>query len=86
MRLWCALVVTLVTTAGCGAPCDHGNVCAVTGAPGSDEAVCDGSGFVHCDDGHRGTVINCGNRNQRAVCTPMGWTFEPTGGPSDGGT
>jgi hypothetical protein len=85
LRLFLVVTVAAVTL-GCGPACNSSSVCSVTGAPGADEQVCDGSGFVSCPDDNRGAVINCQNRNQRAVCSPNGWAFEPTGGPSDGGT
>jgi len=78
-----ALLVSLVT--GCGPACNPSNACAVTGAPGPEQLVCDGNDNVACNDEDRGKVINCG-RNQRAVCSPDGWAFEPTGPSNDGGS
>lgn len=62
---------------GCGAPCNHANLCAVTGM-GDNMEVCDGNGFRPCDDHNRGLAIGCGTRPQQAVCTLSGWTFQPT--------
>ena len=79
--------LSLVTVAltGCGPACNSSNICSVSGSPG-DQAVGDGSDFRGCNDGDRGLTINCMTRNQRAVCSPNGWAFEPTGPSSDGGT
>ena len=62
--------------AGCGPACDHANLCAVEGKAGDDTAVCDGDGFVSCDDSHRGDVIFCGDQPRKAVCGSAGWSFE----------
>jgi hypothetical protein len=77
--------------AGCGAACNHANLCAVTGM-GDNLEVCDGNGFRPCNDGDRGLAIGCATRPEQAVCTPNGWAFQPTSPPpqsqstaSDGG-
>jgi hypothetical protein len=81
----CAVLSVSIVTTGCGPACNAASACAVTGAPGPDQQVCDGSDNITCNDGNRGKVIDCGKRNQRAVCTPNGWAFEPTGPSNDGG-
>lgn len=70
----------LIVTAqlACEPPCNTANVCAVTGRP-PDTLVCDGGDWVHCDEANRGKTAVCGEQGRRAVCTPSGWAFEPTG-------
>jgi hypothetical protein len=84
MRLLFGLFLCVTAVAGCGPACNSSNICAVTGAAGTDEQVCDGSDFRVCDDSDRGLTISCMTRNQVAVCGPGGWSFQPVGSGGGG--
>jgi hypothetical protein len=73
------LAVSIVSDgSGCGAPCSSSSLCAVDGT--ADElSVCDGVQYRECGASDRGLTIACRTRPQAAVCTPSGWTFQPTG-------
>ena len=80
MRVFLSTIAALALVAaafGCTPPCNSAAVCAVNGQ-NENATVCDGKDYVSCTDKNRGQVISCVHQPEHAVCTPQGWTFEPT--------